>query len=56
MTRPKTKYRHYIMTFFVVLITYLVGILYYDFKYLDFGYLLVVVVGFIRFLSIKERN
>jgi hypothetical protein len=56
MTCPKTKCRRYIKIFFVVLIMFLIGNLYYEFKYLDFAYLIVVVVGFIRFLLIKEED
>jgi hypothetical protein len=56
MAHTKKKCRLYIMLFFVVLITCLVGSLCYDFRYLDFGYLIVVVVGFIRFLNVRERN
>lgn len=56
MARTKAKCRHYIMIFFVVLITYLAGSLYYEFEYLDLGYLIAVIVGFVRFLNVRERN
>ena len=56
MTCPNAKCRRYIIIFFIILITCLIGNLYYEFKYLDLAYLLVVVVGFIRFLNVKERS
>jgi hypothetical protein len=56
MTCPKTKCRRYIKLFFIVLIALLIGNLCYKFKYLDFAYLVVVVVGFVRFLLIKEED
>lgn len=56
MTRTKAKYKHYLMLFFVVMITYLVSSLYHDFGFLDFGYLITVIVVFIRFLKEKEVN
>jgi hypothetical protein len=56
MARPKAKCRQYIMLFFAVLITYLVGSLYYEFRFLDLGYLIVVIVGFVRFLKVKEGD
>jgi len=56
MISPKTKCKRYITIFFIVLIAFLLGNLYYEFKYLDFVYLVVVVVGFVRFLRVKERD
>jgi|BioPla2DNA2_1021312.scaffolds.fasta_scaffold01828_17 hypothetical protein len=56
MISPKAKCRRYITIFFVVLITFLISNLYYEFKYLDFAYLVVIVVGFIRFLGVKENE
>jgi hypothetical protein len=56
MTRSKAKCRRYITFFFIMLIACLIGSLYYQFHYLDFAYLIVVVVGFIRFLNVREKN
>lgn len=56
MARSKTKCWIYLNMFFVILIMYLIGSLYCEFKYLDFGYLIVVMVGFVRFLNVKERS
>lgn len=56
MARSKTNCKNYIKGFFLVVIAYLIGSLYYDFRYLDFGYLIVVTIGFIRFIKLKENN
>jgi hypothetical protein len=56
MTHTKAKCKQCIMIFFILLIAYLIGSLYNEFRYLDLGYLIVVVVGFVRFLNVKERN
>jgi hypothetical protein len=54
MSRGKKKSRQYIALMFIAVITYLVGNLLYNFKYLDLGYLIIIIVGFIRFVKIKE--
>ncbi len=41
---------------FIILITYLIGSLCCDFKYIDLGYLIVIVLSFVRFVKVKEIN
>ncbi len=54
---PKAnKCRLYIALFLILLIVCLAGNLYYEFKYIDFAYLIAVVVVFIRFLNAKENG
>jgi hypothetical protein len=54
---PKAnKCRLYIALFLILLIVCLAGNLYYEFKYIDFAYLIAVVVVFIRFLNVKENG
>ncbi|MDD2202801.1 MAG: hypothetical protein PHT75_00845 [Bacilli bacterium] len=56
MAPATNKHKYYLIVFFVLIIIYLVGSLYHEFHYLDFGYLLVVIVIFVRLLNEKERN
>lgn len=56
MVRPKTNCKNCIKIFFLIVIIYLTGSLYYEFRYLDFGYLVVVTIGFVRFMKVKEKN
>jgi hypothetical protein len=56
MTPTTKRHKYYLIAFFILLIMYLVGTLYKNFQYLDFGYLLVVIVIFVRFLYEKEEN
>lgn len=54
MKQDKSKSRLCIVSLFVILITYCTVCLYYEFSYLDLGYLGVVVVSFVRFLFLRE--
>jgi hypothetical protein len=54
MKQSKNKSRICSMFLFVILILYCILCLYYEYNYLDLGYLFVVVVSFIRFLYLKE--
>jgi hypothetical protein len=56
MDHAKKKSRQYIAVIFIVLILYLIGNLYYNFQYIDLGYLIVIVIGFIRFICIRETD
>jgi|LSQX01.2.fsa_nt_gb hypothetical protein len=56
MTRTKTNSRLYINVFFSVIIVYLIVSLYQEFRCLDFGYLLVITVSFIRFFTVGRKE
>lgn len=56
MSRVKITFRHYVLLFLVVTIIYLVGSLYRSFEYLDFGYLIVIVIGLIRLLNVWLKD
>ncbi|MDD2489837.1 MAG: hypothetical protein PHY26_01080 [Bacilli bacterium] len=54
MKRNQKKSKQYIILVFIAVITYLVVCLFSSFRYVDLGYLVVIVVTFIRFLRIKD--
>ena len=56
MSRAKINFRHYVLLFLVATITYLISNLSHKFDYLDFGYLIVIIIVLIRFLYVWLRH
>lgn len=54
MKPNQKRSKQYISLIFVAVIIYLVVCLHSSFNYVDFGYLIVIIVSFIRFLRIKD--
>jgi len=56
MKTNQTKSKLYIILIFLAVIIYLIVRLWNSFKYIDLGYLLVLVVSLIRFLRVNDFN
>jgi hypothetical protein len=56
MNRGHGKSRQYITLTFITLMLYAIISMWYSFKYIDLGYLILITIGFIRFLRVKEFN